>query len=295
MKITVIGENFYQIEQFQKFFRWWVKYHKEKLMISLDCCPLSLFMLYYHLKYDDKHHIRYLLSKYMPTYYQTNQMTKFLLKNFSRIRKGNIVLFSSYTMVTDINEILDEYESIQKEKNNMNNLDNIDLALLQNCEMINSYLKSYKFEGKDNWMIYNDYQRQSSIVMSKFSQAISREGYHLLIYTNFINAYYNDLILDNTVIKYKSLVSYWLDRFSMEMIYLVGKQGEYLDFISNNNIKINYKPKHFVYQNKYLSYPNKTQNTLVLDFLEFSRIDPADKINMKLVYEPKLQIEPVTV
>jgi hypothetical protein len=82
MKITVIAENFYQIEEFQKYFRYWVKNCQDNLMISLDCCPISLFIFQYHFKYDDNIDINYLVSRYLPKYYQTNQIM-FTLTSFN--------------------------------------------------------------------------------------------------------------------------------------------------------------------------------------------------------------------
>lgn len=300
MKITIIGENFYDTEEFQKFFRWWVKHHEEKLMISLDCCPISLFMLSYHLKYDDKHHIKYLLTKYMPSYYQTNQIAKFIIRNFKRIKNSNIILFSTYTFITDNKEILDEFASIvasQKpnafynELQSPSPLDDIDKALIQNCEMVKSYLKSYKTEEKSIWDIYNDYQKQSSFIMSKFSQALAKENYHLVIYTNILNAYIDDINIDGKIIPYKSLVRHWIERFRMDIIYLLGKEGEYINMMNNNQTnKIQYKPKHFVYlQNeiKFIPFPNKHQNAQI-DYLIFKNILTADHLNYKLTYdEPK--------
>jgi hypothetical protein len=286
MKITVIAENYYQIEQFQKFFRWWVKNNDDKLLISFDCCPLSLFMILYHIKYDDKHNLKYLLAKYMPSYYQTYQILKFFEKNFKKIRNGKIVLFSTYTLITDISEIIEEYESIYREKNNMNHLDDIDLALLDSCNMIYSFLKTYKLEGKDNWIIFNDYQRQSSIIMSKLLQNLARERFHLIIYTNFLNAYYQNLNINGININFKSLVSYWLDRFNMNIIYLLGKEGEYFDFITQQEKKISYKLKQFQYQNTYLQFLPKHQNANI-DYLIFKKISVADKIKIELTSTPK--------
>jgi hypothetical protein len=296
MRITVIAENFYQIEEFQKFFRWWVKQHQEKLMISLDCCPISLFMLTYHLKYDTKHHIKYLLSKYMPSYYQTYQFAKFLIKNFHRIKKRNIILFSTYTYITDNQEILDEYSSIvgTTKPNGIYNdiqseapLDDYDRAIITNCDMVKTYMKTYKMDEKNVWDIYNDYQKQSSFIMSKFSQALSRDNFHLVIYTNILNAYIEDINLDGRIINYKSLVRHWIERFRMDIIYLLGKEGEYLDIISNQTNKLAYKQKHFVYLSegiKFIPFPHKNQNA-VIDYLIFKNILTADQINYKLTYD----------
>jgi hypothetical protein len=297
MKLTIIGENFYDIEEFQKFFRWWVKQHEEKLMISFDCCPISLFMLFYHLKYDDKHHIKYLLTKYMPSYYQTYQIAKFIIKNFKRIRKGNIILFSTYTYITENIEILDEFSSIvksQKPSDFYNEtmpaapLDEIDKAMIQNCEMIRTFLKTYKTEEKTIWDAYNDYQKQSSFIMSKFSQTLAKENYHLVIYTNILNAYIDDLNIDGKIINYKSLVRHWVDRFRMDIIYLLGKEGEYINMVDNQTKKIQYKPKHFVYlenEIKFIPFPKKNANAQI-DYLIFKNISTADHLVYKLTYEP---------
>jgi hypothetical protein len=295
MKITIIAENFYQIEEFQKFFRWWIKSHQEKLLVSFDCCPISLFMLSYHLKYDDKHNIKYLISKYLPSYYQTYQIAKFFYKNFNRIRKRNIIIFSTYTFITNNQEILNEYNSIiNSNKSNIYYneikspapLDNYDNQLINCCEMIKTFLNNYKTLEKNIWDIYNEYQKQSSFIMSKLSQTLANEKFHLVIYTNILNAYIDNLIIDTNIINYKSLVRYWIERFNIDIIYLIGKSGEYIDMITEQTNKIDYKPKHFIYlQNgiKFIPFPQKNPNAII-DYLLFKEIFTADLLNYKLVH-----------
>lgn len=274
MKITVIGENFYQIKEFQAFLRIWVRDHDEKLLISFDCCPISLFLVYNHLKYDHQHHIKYLIAKYLPTYYQSEQISKFLIENLKKIKNNKIVLCSSYTNITDIQDFLDEFDNIGRDT-----LDEIDLALINSCNMIRNFMKTYK--EKSSWEMFNDYQKQSSIVLSKLSQELSRYHYHLVIYTNFINAYTNNLIIDNRTINFKSLVSYWADRFTMDIIYLLGKSGKMLDIYEDKEIDFKFKEKHFNYFNNYLPFPDKNKN-IITTYAYFKDIVVDDRIKIKL-------------
>lgn len=281
MKITVIGENFYQIEEFQKYFRYWVKNCSDNLMISFDWCPLSLFMLSYHLKYDDKPNLRELIPKYLPKYYQTNQIVKFFKQNYKKLKNGDIIIFSTYTYITDVEVIKEEYTSIKNEllypnregrdirdlRSNMN-VDEIDEGLINNCEMINNFMTTYRYINKDNWTIYNDFQKQSSIVMGQFTKKFS--NYHLLIYTNFINVYLGNI---NTV-EYKSLVSYWYERFDMKIEYLLGKEGDIIDIRTNKEEPVKYKEKYFVYDNLFLPFIMKPN----IKHIIFKKIFVADNI-----------------
>jgi hypothetical protein len=281
MKITVLAENFYQIEEFQKYFRVWVNDCPDKLIISFDCCPLSLFLLHYHIKYDDKPNIQLLIATYLPKYYQTNQIIKFFKKNYKNIRKDNIIIFSTFTYVTDIEPILEEYKSIEREQYNPDwegrdirdlrhdlNLDKIDLTLLENCKSISTFVKNYKTEERSPWEVYNEYQKQSSIIMAKFTKQYN--SYHLLIYTNFINAYLGDINNNN----FKSLLSYWYDRFSMDIIYLLGKEGNVIDIQTNEEIPLKYKEKHFTYNNIFLPFIEKPNTKHII----FKNLFTADNI-----------------
>jgi hypothetical protein len=282
MKITVLGENYYQIEEFQKYFRVWVKdCIDKKIMISFDCCPLSLFLLSYHIKYDDKININYLVSIYMPKYYQTNQIIKFFKENTKKIKNSNIILFSTFTYVTNIDYILYEFKRIEREQFNPDwegrdirdlkhnlNLDKIDIALLENCIYITSFIKNYKIDNRTQWEIFNEYQKQSSIIMGKFTKQFNT--YHLLIYTNFINAYLGD-VNNNT---FKSLLSYWYDKFSMDIIYLLGKDGNYIDIRTNEEHPNKYKEKHFVYDNIFIPFIEKSN----IKYIIFKKLFTADNI-----------------
>jgi hypothetical protein len=281
MKITVIGENFYQVEEFQKYFRAWVKKCPDNLMISFDCCPISLFMIYYHIKYDDKPELKYIMSTYLPKYYYTNQIGKFLKDNYKKIRKGDMIIFSTYTYITDNEVILEQYNSIKNEYLNPEregrdirdiryemNLDEIDKALINNCEMIKQFLNLYKSIEKKNWTIYNDLQKQSSIVMGQFTKKFKK--YHLLIYTNFINSYLGNI----NNIEYKSMLSYWNNIFQIDIIYLLAKEGDIIDIRTNIKEPLQYKEKYFTYDKLFLPFIMKSNINHVI----FKKIFVADNI-----------------